>query len=264
LYPFIEIFWIQIYAFGVTLSICFFLFLYFLKKLSSRFGYSFSFFSQNIIWFFLSVFLFSRIFYVIGRWNDLKYTFGDAFQFFIMNDYNFSLFWGIFGFFLVTYILTRFEKISVKKYIDGIVLSFLFVLPLGYLGSLLGWQVYGRDTNFGIEILYTHPFTQVPFEVPIFPLPVFYAVFSLLIFVGMYSLSLVTFPKGFIGYLGMILFSCMILIGEFFSGKFDILSVAFNFHLTQFFAIILIILCGLQLYNIYRFWSQDKELMGVK
>lgn len=62
----------------------------------------------------------------------MKYI-SDPFEFFIMSDYNFSLFGAMFGFFLVTYILTRFEKISIKKYIDGIVLSFLFIMPVGYI-----------------------------------------------------------------------------------------------------------------------------------
>lgn len=263
MYPFIDIFGIEIYTFGITLSLCFFLFLWFLKRLSSRFGYSFSFFTQNIVWFFLSVFLFSRIFFVISKWNDMKYI-NDAFEFFIMSDYNFSLFGAMFGFFVVTYILTRFEKISIRKYIDGIVLSFLFIMPVWYLWALLGGQVYGTDTNFGIEILYTHPFTLVPIEVPVFPLPIFYAIFSLFVFVGMHTLSHLTFPRGFIGYLGIILFSSVILIGEFFSGKYDILTVAYNFHLTQLFALIFITTSAYQLYKIYKTDSVDREIMWVK
>jgi len=96
LYPFIEIFsGTFLYAFGVALSICFFAFLWLLKKLSKRFAYSFTFFSHNILWFFVSVFIFSRLLYVIGRWNDMKFI-KDPFQFFIMSEFNFSLFGAIF------------------------------------------------------------------------------------------------------------------------------------------------------------------------
>jgi len=61
-----------------------------LKKLSIRFGNDFSIFSNNIVWYFLSVFIFSRLFFVISKWNELKYI-KDPFDFFIMNDYHFSL-----------------------------------------------------------------------------------------------------------------------------------------------------------------------------
>ncbi|USN57922.1 MAG: hypothetical protein H6767_06250 [Candidatus Peribacteria bacterium] len=96
MFPFFEpISGVIIYTFGLTLTICFFMFLWMLRKLSGRFGYDFSFFTTNIVWYFLSVFFFSRLFYVIAKWNDMKYI-KDPFQFFIMSDYNFSLFGAIF------------------------------------------------------------------------------------------------------------------------------------------------------------------------
>lgn len=66
----------------------------------------------------------------------MKYI-DNAFQFFIMSDYNFSLFGAIFGVFVVTYIASRLENTSINKYIDGLVLSFLFVLFIGYIGAFL-------------------------------------------------------------------------------------------------------------------------------
>jgi prolipoprotein diacylglyceryltransferase len=62
-----------------------------LKKLSTKYSYDVSIFVNNILWYFLSVFFFSRLFYVISKWNDLKYINNPA-EFFIMSDYNFSLF----------------------------------------------------------------------------------------------------------------------------------------------------------------------------
>jgi len=229
-----------VYTFGLTLTLCFFLFLWNLKRLAKRFGYSFSFFTQNILWFFLSTFLFSRIFYVLGKWNDMKFI-KDPFQFFIMNEFNFSLFWAIFGFSLVLYILTRLEKSSVIRYIDGVVLSFLFVLVLGYIWAFFGGQVYGRETTLWIELTYTNAYSPVPFQVPVFPLPLIYMFMSFLIFCGMYMLSLFIHIKGYIWYIWLMLFGAMILIFESFSGKQDILSVISVFNLPQVFALITII-----------------------
>jgi len=250
LYPFFEIFWIKIYLFGIALAFCFFLFVGSLRYLSSRFSYNFSFFANNIIWYFLSVFIFSRLFFVISRWSDMKFI-KDPFEFFIMNNYNFSLFGAIFWFLLVLWINIKIEKTTIQKYIDAVVLSFFFVLPLGYLGALLGGQVYWRETMLWIEILYTHPFTLVPYQVPVFPLAIVYAICMFLIFCGLYMISIIVHIRGFVWYLGLLLFSALILILEFFSGKFDIISSVMPFNLNQILAIILVWVSAYKLYHIY-------------
>ncbi len=169
-----------------------------------------------------------------------------------MSEYNFSLFWAIFGFWLVFFILTRLERSSITRYIDGVVLSFLGVLIVWYIGAFFGWQVYGRETTLGIEIMYTNAFTPVPYQVPIFPLPIVYAILSFLIFSAMYILSLFIHVRGYIGYVGLLLFSAMILVFEFFSGKQDILSVYSVFNLPQVFALFLAIWSGYQLLNLFK------------
>jgi len=101
----------------------------------------------------------------------------NPFEFFIMSDYNFSndmkFIENPFEFFIMSD-----YKTGIRKYIDGIVLSSLLALIVGYIWAFLGWQVYGRDTTFGIEVLYTHAFTPVPYEVAIFPLWIIYSVHS--------------------------------------------------------------------------------------
>lgn len=251
MYPFFELFsWILVYTFGITLTLCFFVFVWNLERLAKRFWYSFSFFSQNILWFVLSTFIFSRAFYVIWKWQDMKFI-KDPFQFFIMSEFNFSLYGAIFWFLLVLYILVRLEKSSITRYIDGVVLSFLFVAVIGYIGTLFGWQVYGRETMLWIEISYTHPYTPVPFQVPVFPLPIIYALWSFLIFSSLYIVSLFLHIRWYIGYLWIILFSAMILVFESFSWKQDILSVNTLFNLPQIYALIAIIASGIALYKLF-------------
>lgn len=252
MYPFFEITsGTFLYTFGVALTLCFFLFLWNLQRLEKRFAYSFSFFSHNIIWFFISIFVFSRLFYVIGRWSDMKFI-KNPFEFFIMSEYNFSLFGAIFGFSVVLFILTRLERSSITRYIDGIVLSFLGVLIVWYIWALFWGQVYGRETNFGIEMVYNNAFTPVPYQVPIFPLPIVYAIVSFCIFSAMYILSLFVHIRGYIGYIGLLLFSSMVLILESFSGKHDILSVNSIFNFPQVFALILAIWSGYQFFHIFK------------
>ena len=250
MFPFFELYnGILVYTFGLALTLCFFLFLWMFKKLSSRFGYKFTPFLSNILWYVLSMFIFSRLFYVISQWNDMKFI-ENPMQFFIMSDYNFSLPWAIIGFIVVLLINVKMEKTTVKKYIDGLTLSFLFVAIFGYIGAFFGGQVYGMVTSFGIEILYTHPHTLVPSQVPVFPLPIIYAITSFVVFSGLYILSMFVQIRWFIGYMGIILFSSLLLIFEFFSGKFDVFKLEININLTQICAIIFIVIAAIELYKI--------------
>lgn len=263
MYPFFDIYGALIYTFWIALTISFFVFLWILRRLETRFWYNFQFFSHNILWFFLSVFFFSRVFYVIWKWNDMKFI-TEPFQFFVMSEYNFSLFWAIFWFLLVLYILCKIEKTPMKRYIDGVVLAFLATVSIWYIGSLLWGQVYGRETTFWIEILYTNPFTLVPYQVPVFPLPIVYALLSFIIFSALYMLSLFVHIRWYIWYLGMILFSTMILVFDFFSGKQDILSINTWFTFPQLFALMLIVWSGYMFYKVFH-WDtsgQDTQLHG--
>lgn len=261
MYPLFSLFngALVIYTFWLTLSICFFLFLWMLKKLSKRFSYDFSFFLKNILYFFLGVFVFSRLFFVISKWNDLKFI-KKPVEFFVMSDYNFSLFWGIFWFFLVLSTLAKGKKETLLKYIDGVILSFLFVLVIGYIWSLFWWQVYGKQTNIGIEILYNNPFTPVPYQVPIFPLPVLYAILFFILFSVLYILSTFIRIRGFIGHVGLIAFGIIILIFEFLSGKFDIFSQSIGINMNQFLALFLI---GGTTYNFYKLIQKSAWEKGI-
>ncbi len=187
--PFFDIFnWFFIYTFWLTLSICFFLFLRMLKKLSYRYSYNFSFFLNNILWYFISVFIFSRLFFILSKWKDMKFI-KDPFEFFIMSDYNFSLFGAIFWFFIVFLITLKLEKSKIINYLDGVVVSFLFVLIIWYIWAFLWWQVYWNeisDNLSSIWILYTHPFSNVPYEVPIFPLAIVYSISFFILFSSLY------------------------------------------------------------------------------
>lgn len=246
--------WFLIYTFWITIAICFFLFLWMLKKLSITFGYDYVIFKKNILWFFLWVFFFSRLFYVIWKWHDLKYI-KNPFEFFIMNNYNFSLAWALIWFFTVLYITMRIRKEKLNNFIDWIAISLFFILWVGFLWALLWWQVYWRWTEFWIEILYTHPFTPVNFQIPVFPLPIIYSILLFLLFCASYISSMYVHIKWLIWYIWLIIFSSIILIFDFFSWKYDIFKDAIWINLNQTFAILLIIFCAYRLYLI----SNSKE-----
>ncbi len=263
MFPFLEpINWFIIYTFGLTLSICFFLFLWMLKKLSIKIGYDYLIFQKNILWYFLSVFFFSRLFYVIWKWNDLKYI-KDPFEFFIMTDYNFSLSWAIIWFLLVLYITLKIRKEKLNNFIDWVVISFFFILFIAYIWALLWWQIYGKETFYGIEISYNHPFTPVPFPVPIFPLPIIYSILFFILFSISYISSMYIHIKWIIWYVWLITMSSLFLIFEFFNWQVDIFKYSIWINLMQTFSIFLIIFSWYRLLKILKINEKDKTIIKL-
>lgn len=256
MYPFIDLFgFVKIYSFWVALTVSFFLFVWMLKRLSIRIGYDFWLFKKNALWFVLSVFGFSRLFYMADKWSELKYIEWLS-DFFVMNDYNLSLIWGIFWFLFCLLILLKIRKESLNRYIYWVVTSFLFVLPIAYFWALLWGQVYGIDTNIWIEIDYTNvQQTPVPFKSPIFPLPIIYSILYFLLFSGIYIWNMYIKENTFLWQLWILLFAVILFFLEFFSGKTWVFKDLINLNIGQLWAIILIWFSG---YHIYKL-SKIKE-----
>lgn len=169
-----------------------------------------------------------------------------------MNDYNFSLFWAIFWFFIILILNLKLKNKHIKDYIDWIVISFLFILIFWFIWAFFGWQVYWRETSFGIEILYSSPYTPVPFQIPIFPLAIVYSILFFIEFSILYILSMFVKIKWFLGYVWLIIFSLIIIIFECFTWKYDVLKDYINVNLSQVFAIAIIILSIRELYKILK------------
>ncbi len=264
MYPFFEPYpWVLIYSFWVSLLICFFAFFMMLKKLSIKYNYNVSIFINNILWYFISIFFFSRLFYIISKWNDLKYI-NNPLEFFVMSDYNFSLFWAIFWFFIVFIINLKLRREKIEKYIDWLVLSFLFILIIWYIWAFFWWQVYWKETNFWIEIMYTNPFTPIPYQSPIFPLPIVYSILFFIEFSVLYILSMFIRIKGFIWYIWLLIFSIIIIFLEFLSWKYDIFKVTFWFDISQILAVFLIMYSFYKLYIISKIASKDTTVLSHK
>ena len=258
MFPFFEpIQWFIIYSFWITIIICFFLFLLMFEKLKIRFWYKIDFFKKNILWFFIWTFLFSRLFYVIWKWNDLKYI-QNPFEFLIMDSYNFSLAWAIFWFLIIFKILNRQKKENIINFIDWLTVSLLFVLFIGFIWALFWWQVYWKETTFWIELLYNHPFTPIPYQIPIFPLPIIYSILFFILFSISYISSLYIHIKWIIWYIWLISISCIIIIFDFFSWKYDIFKDLIWINLNQIFFIFFIIFCAYKLVGIFRSWKIQK------
>ena len=225
-----------------------------LKKLSVRFWYDYRLFYQSILWYFSSTFLFGRLFYVISQWYDMRHI-DNFFDFFITSDYHFSLFWAIFWFLSVLFFHTKLLKRNFSKYLDGVILSFLFILIFGFVGSFLWGQVFWGATSFWIEIPYEYNGeNNLVWE--LFPLPLLYSGLFFLVFSGLYIWSLYIKIRGIIWYVWLGLFSAITLWLEVFSWKQDVFKRLIDINLSQIGAIFLFTLSIYGLIKIIKIWKK--------
>lgn len=260
MYPFIELWEFgRIYTFWLSLMLCFFIFILILKKVCSRFWINFSFFANRILWFFLSTFIFSRIFYVISYWNDYKYI-DSSLSFFLMSDYNFSLMWAIIWYFVVLFASTKFHKIHSWKYVDASILAFLFSWIVWYIWAFLGWQVYWKETYYWIEIVYNNAFSPIPYESWIFPLAIIYSIVCFIIFSTMYISAMFVKIRWIVWYLGFWLFASSVLILEQFTWKYDYFHQVHGISINKIFAIIFIVFAFVGLFRIAVSNTKEKDL----
>lgn len=243
MYPQLDFFGIQIYTFGLALSISFILFFFMLYRLSLKYGINANFFLGNVLWYFVFSFIFSRFFYVIAEWRDFKFIFSEGIlKFFLMSDYNFSLMGGVLGFMLVLLFQIQRYKLSARKYIDAVVLAFFFAAIVGFLGAFFGGQIYGRPTDLFFGITYTSSASNNPYTTPTFPLAIVYSIVSFILFTALYITRLFVKIEGLVGYVGLAIFASVLLIAERYNGSTDIFRSYFLLDLNQIGAVVLIIL----------------------
>lgn len=160
--------------------------------------------------------------------------------------------WAIFWFLIVMFILLKLRKEKLDKYIYWIVLSFTFILPIWFFWALLWWQVYWIDTNFWIEITYNRNDIPVPYTSPLFPLPIAYSILFFLLFSALYISNMYIKEKNILAYAGIMIFSCIIFIMEFFSWKNDLFKDLIFLNLSQISAIFLFWFAFNRVYNLYK------------
>jgi len=219
-----------------------------LKKMSKKTGVNQNFFAGNALLFVVSTFLFSRLFFVIVEWRDYKYLIEDRFiNFFLMTDYNFSFIGGVFGFMLVLfYKIYRYQQTH-EKYLDVVVMAFFFAAIIWYFSALFWWQIYGRPTSLPVGIVYQGDNMNIPYTTAVIPLALIYSFLSFVTFTILYIAKELFRIPGFIGYMGIGMFSVFLLIGEFFSGTEDIFRITLGVNLTQVGSIIGILISGIWL-----------------
>lgn len=254
MYPQFELFWVTIYSFWIALSLAFVLFFWMLYRLSLKFWINTNFFLNNIFFYFISIFLFSRLFYILAEWREYKHIFNEwVLKFFFMSDYNFSLIWGIVWFMMVMYFKIKKYKLKSEKYIDAAVLAFLFAAVVWYIWTFLWGQILWKSTTLSIGVIYTSPFNKSSLAWPIFPLAVIYSIICAVLFVWLYITRIFIKIEWFVGFLWIILFCSLLIIFEFYNWVIDdSFSSYVHLSMTQLWALWLIIYAGRWISKIYK------------
>jgi hypothetical protein len=170
------------------------------------------------------------------------------------------LFWALFWFIVIFFVNLRLRREKLIKYIDSIVLSFLLALSVWYIWALFWWQVYGSATNIWIEIIYDNPFSPIS-STPVFPLAIIYFLLFFIEFAVLYILSLYIKVKWFIGYIGLMVFSLIVIIFENFSWKHDIFNNSIFLNMNQILSIFLIAFSFYRLYILSQISAKDTSII---
>lgn len=122
----------------MAMSIAFIVFFYTLNHLTRKAEIHNNVF-LSIALFSISILFFGRIFYILAEWREFGTYFEDIStywkQILFMKDYAISLMGGVFGFFLVFFLLTRDANRDKKTLLDIVVLSFMIPAVIGYIGA---------------------------------------------------------------------------------------------------------------------------------
>lgn len=223
--------YIEVHTFWILLVVSWIVFFALLHKYAVEHALRENIF-RDITLYTLSMFFWSRIFYIFTDWRNEKFLFINLVEwsgildflhgFFITENYNISLAGGIFWFLLVFIWKLYKTKISYTRSIDVLVRAFFWAAIIGFTGALLGGQIYGAPFDSFVSLLYTNKNSFVPVGSARFPLPIVYILVSLwwALLIEKIRKSY-TLPDGFLWYIGFGFFGIMLFLWEFTSGIAD-------------------------------------------
>lgn len=208
---------IPVTTFGVALTLSFLLFYWMLRRLGKKYDINTSFFSINLLSFFLGTFLVSRIMHIMlysGMVTKSAFSLDyPVLSFFLMSDYYFSSGAALLGFFSVFwYHMRTRDHEDQEKTLDITVISWIFGSIMAYFWAFLGGQIYGVRSNSIFAVDYIN--NPILAEFPRFPLGLVYMLCTLAIFSLVYIVRKLRPERGLAAGLGAVLWGLMWFIGE--------------------------------------------------
>lgn len=208
---------VPIATFGVCLTIAFFAFYWMLRRLGKKYDISTSFFSINLLSFFLTTFFASRLLHVILYAGlPTKSAFSTEYpilSFFLMSDFYFSAGGALLGFFWLLLFHVRNKDQEEREEIRDIAaISWVFAAIIAYFGAFLWWQVYGVRSESIFAVDYVN--NPILAEYPRFPLAIVYILCTICIFSIIYIVRKIRSERWLAAALWALLWGIMWFLGE--------------------------------------------------
>ncbi|MFC1655909.1 prolipoprotein diacylglyceryl transferase [Patescibacteria group bacterium] len=167
---------------------------------------------------------------------------------YIWNDKGLSLIGALLGIGISLLYFSIKEKEQTKRWLDIFSISVITGLGIGHLGTFLDGSAYGRETSLPWGMVFDSP--SIKYAVPIHPVQLYAALYSIIIVVVLYLLYRKSkFKAGVIAAAGIISYMSMTFLSGFLRG--DDVFVFLGLRDEQIFALATLILTGTYLFLRY-------------
>src|SRR4030042_6574663 len=119
----------------------------------------------------------ARLLHVIDNWHLYRNNLGS-----IIGGNGLAIYGAVLGAALGVWIYSRIRKISFGYLADMLAPGIILAQAIGRVGCTLNGCCYGVETNLPWAIVYTHPATHGPINIPVHPTQIYEIIYNLIVF----------------------------------------------------------------------------------
>jgi phosphatidylglycerol:prolipoprotein diacylglycerol transferase len=248
-----------IYSLWVLLALGVFASLLIVNTLAKSRLVKLSFLAENSLLIFFFSLILARMFFIIynfGYFWDLISTQGNYLEILYIWDKGLSVWGGLIGIFLSIFLLSRKPKEDFLAWYDILTVSILFGMFFADIGAFLDGRNYGSPTDLPWGVL----IEPSQYAIPIHPVQIYAAIYSLLLAVILYQLFNHRLFKnsGIIALTGFTVYCFLRFLEEFLRG--DETNVIFGLiREAQLYSLIGLFFGGYLLYRYFRKYFQENH-----
>ncbi len=250
---------VTIYSLWILLAVALFSSLLVVNKLARFRLIKLSFLAENSLLIFFCGLICARFLFVAYNFSyfwDIVITEGHPFELLYIWDKGLSAWGGLLGVFLSIFLLARKQKEDFLAWSDILVISVLFGMVFANIGAFLDGRNYGTPTDLPWGVL----MEPSQYAIPIHPVQLYAAFYSLLIGIILYHLFNHKLFKssGVITWLGLTLYCFFRFIEEFLRG--DEANLLFGLiREAQIYSLIGLSFGGYMMYRYFRKYFQENH-----
>ena len=197
-----------------------------------------------------SAIVFSRLLHVIDFWDYYSQNPGR-----IIGGEGLTIYGAVLGAALGVWIYSKIRKISFGYLADMLAPGIILAQAIGRVGCTLNGCCYGVETNLPWAIVYTHPATHGPINIPVHPTQIYEIIYNLIVFGVLLLLRKRFRPDGSLFLIYLVLYAAWRLGIDFIRDGKDLL---FGLHEAQLISIVVLIIAIVQLVRKTR-WVKKGE-----